>query len=993
MVTSRIVITLTVLSIGLAGCGDGGGRPYYDREIQPILTKRCTSSQSGPCHVDNGAGRAQGNLDLTSFEMTTMRPDVLHRFGSYPYPLLLLKALANPPEVEIPTNVGDGLSVPLFIRHAGGASLSVDDLDFRTLDEWLRGGATREGEAPAAFEFDPGPCSPVIRQDLFAQPTLAAIDVNSPQYQQFAKKAWPVLKKGCLGRECHGARDTNQVPTIELYFTCGDDENQMRFNYLMARTYSGEGGHGQLTQKALAGGSYHLGGRLFDSVDDPGYKAIRDWSKSDPPFALQTYEGATFFRANVQPMLVARGCYLEACHSLSNFNFYKPLAGTDGLYGTRVQVHNYLQARFLLGLESRDATQGRMLKKTLTPSVDGMLHRGGPLLAPLGNCELEVEEIRADPTRHWFEETSPGCLLHAWHQLERKIAIDAGQLNESPGSVGVFVRRPPNSDRHIDFDNYRPGADLLRLDLVLDKAGKVTGLAGEPTSLLGNCGVKVQDADVRRPDINPKGTEVIFAMRTSMGEGLDIWRVKIDGSDCARIGLEGGTDAVGTPLHHFDPAYAPGGVLLFASSMGDVNHADPERRYPSRTPKWFLPNANVWVYAEGAKPRRISYLSGSELAPRMLHSREVIYAVEKAAPDFYQISTRAIGVDDGGGYRPELGQRPKMGYGQVTEMRELVDFRTTFIASDPGTYFGGGTLGVHDLTLGLEELEFDDSFMHPVRILDPEAAARPGEMGTGAYRSPTPLADGRILVAYSPGMVDLGNMNAKLDYGLWIVDPSGAVDPVLLYDSPGQFDIEPVVAYPRIWVPQPNRVHQGILTRGEYVFHSIPLFAVMMNDNTRQGSVPNDKVVAMRVLEQLSPPEGVSSPQEVAADLYGPQQVYVKRRLIGQVSLLADGSLRFKVPASTPLVLELLDKNGAVIDRQREEEQLGPGETQPRMIQPAQFNGICGGCHNAIDGSELGVAIGADVLTGASTRSAASQATAVDLYTEPANRPVVVIND
>ena len=33
---------------------------------------------------------------------------------------------------------------------------------------------------------------------------------------------------------------------------------------------------------------------------------------------------------------------------------------------------------------------------------------------------------------------------------------------------------------------------------------------------------------------------------------------------------------------------------------------------------------------------------------RMLHSRELIYAVEKAAPDFYQISTRAIRIDDGG---------------------------------------------------------------------------------------------------------------------------------------------------------------------------------------------------------------------------------------------------------------------------------------------------------------------------------------------------------
>jgi len=979
----------------LAACTTGPDLPRYDREVAPILTARCTSSASGACHTADLLGRAQGNLDLTSYASATRRPDVLRRFGSYPLPLLLIKAIADPPRTTIPVNVGDGAEAPLAVRHAGGAVLGLGDPEFDVLDQWLRDGAPYDEivEPPPPAR---GPCSPVIRYDLFAQPTLDAVDTTTPQYQQFQTTVWPVLKdpqRGCLGGECHGARDSNHVPTIELYFTCGDDEQQQRFNYLMARTYISEGGRGQLSQKALAGASYHTGGYPFASVSDPGYRAIRDWIAADTPFELQAGEGESFFRHNVQPVLVARGCYFEACHSLANFNFYKPLAGTDGRYGTRVMLHNYLQARFMLGLASRDPAQGRLIKKNLFAESNGMRHRGGPLLAPLETCPLDVDQVRADPTRAWYQEVDAGCVLTTWHRLERAIAVERGQLGAEPGKVGVFVRRPANPDRLIDFDTYRPGADLLRIDLAQDSGGRVTGLSGPPASLLGGCGVDLAAADVRRPDIRGDGSQVVFAMRTSAAEGLDIWVVDIDGGNCHRLGLpRDGSDAAGTPIHHFDPIFAPGNAYLFASTRGDPNHPDPSRRYPSRTPKYFLPNSNIWIWAEGGEPRRVSYLSGAEFAPWLLHSREIVYAVEKAAPDFYQISTRAIRLDDGGGYRPELGQRPTMGFGQVTEVHELVDFRTAFIGSDPGSWFGGGTLGVQDLTLGLEELDFQgDGFMHPVHVLDPGAAARPGEPGTGVYRSPAPLPDGRILVAYSPGTVDLGDRNAHVDYGLWVVDPSGIEAPWLLYDTPGDFDVEPVVAFERVFVPQPNRIHQGDYTRGEYVFHSIPLFAPLLNDNTRRGLTPDHEVTALRVLEQLSPPEGVTGPEQVAADLHGPEQVYVKRRLIGEAPLLADGSVRLMVPASTPLILELLDANGNVLDRQREEEQLGTGETQPRMIPEKLFNGICGGCHNALDGSEVGVAPGPDILTGASMRSDAARATAVDLYTDPASRPDVPV--
>src|SRR6188768_3016354 len=84
-----ILLSLLLLS----GCDEGSpdAPKYYQRVIQPILTNGCVRNQ-GACHQNDGTGNALGNLDLTSFEALSKRRDVLRNYGSYPVPLLLLKA-------------------------------------------------------------------------------------------------------------------------------------------------------------------------------------------------------------------------------------------------------------------------------------------------------------------------------------------------------------------------------------------------------------------------------------------------------------------------------------------------------------------------------------------------------------------------------------------------------------------------------------------------------------------------------------------------------------------------------------------------------------------------------------------------------------------------------------------------------------------------------------------------------------------------------------
>ncbi|HTM22056.1 MAG TPA: hypothetical protein VL172_16150, partial [Kofleriaceae bacterium] len=182
----------------LAGC-DGARPPastYYERNIAPILRGRCTTSGGGPCHTDDGSGRANGNLDLTSYATLTRRPDVLRRFGSYPYPLLLLKGLAPDETGTVKMTVGDVTAVPVIIRHAGGSLLQMNSDTFFTLERWLENGATENGLPPPALIKEHGECSTLIRFDLFAQPTLDGVDVDSDNYRRFQDQVWPWIRGG-----------------------------------------------------------------------------------------------------------------------------------------------------------------------------------------------------------------------------------------------------------------------------------------------------------------------------------------------------------------------------------------------------------------------------------------------------------------------------------------------------------------------------------------------------------------------------------------------------------------------------------------------------------------------------------------------------------------------------------------------------------------------------------------------------------------------------
>jgi hypothetical protein len=112
-------------------------------------------------------------------------------------------------------------------------------------------------------------------------------------------------------------------------------------------------------------------------------------------------------------------------------------------------------------------------------------------------------------------------------------------------------------------------------------------------------------------------------------------------------------------------------------------------------------------------------------------------------------------------------------------------------------------------------------------------------------------------------------------------------------------------------------------------------------------------------------------------------KVYTRRRLLGTVPVLGDGSAHFKIPGGMPIVIHLADDNESkkmgVPRWQREEMTFVPGEYAHQSFQGVFFDNLCGNCHGGISGKPFDVALNPDFLTQASdVQAATTEATNLD---------------
>ncbi len=152
----------------------------------------------------------------------------------------------------------------------------------------------------------------------------------------------------------------------------------------------------------------------------------------------------------------------------------------------------------------------------------------------------------------------------------------------------------------------------------------------------------------------------------------------------------------------------------------------------------------------------------------------------------------------------------------------------------------------------------------------------------GLFRAPSPLPDGRLLVAWRPDEI-------QTPFAIHRFDPAtGAREEV--FADPAWHSVQARLVAPR---PMPD-------ARSSVVRDDDPegkLYTIDVGIQAPGQALPKGTVKSVRVVEG------------VAATADRP----VVRRLLGEVAIADDGSYQVQVPANTPVQLELLDASGAVL--------------------------------------------------------------------------------
>ena len=966
---------------------------FYERQIATVLERSCApSSSQSTCHgAADDRGNALGNLNLESYDTLNLRRDLLVNYGPYGVAGLLLKAL---PPFQLRLTSWDG-SEPIFITtdiaHAGRSPIEFEAQSYATLTRWIEGGATENNAPPDAPAYEFAACSTAIGRDSLFDPS---VEPDTPDFDQFKNEVNPVLRSTCAAGNCHGS------PANSLYLTCGEGEEQIRWNYFAAGDYvSTNTQDSEILRRGLdpsQGGTYHEGGTIFTSLDDPDHQAIESWAElKGGPTNVPTNDGFFFFASRVQPMLVKRGCMMLGCHSPAMFHDYRLRGGSGGHFGLPATRTNYGLSLEQLALEGPTVNSSRLVRKNLLLERGGMLPRGGSLFASGGDpAACDATAAASGP----LDEQDPYCVINAWFELEKAERMADGQALRAI----AFVRQSSTSAPGIpqDFERFEPGGEAVSVAATLDASGAI--VLGAETSLSAACGLDPASSQARRPAVAWDGARMAFSARTGADAPYRIYVVESDGSCAVEPSIDAAPtldsgDAYSTHgelVHNFDPAFAPDGRIVFTSTRGNVMNVDRiGYSGPTRTPADpSRLNANLYV-VEDERVRQLTFLLDQELTPSFMRDGRVIMVAEKRATDFYQLAGRRMNLD-GGDYHPLFGQRSTIGFNQFTDVVELTDKNLAAIFSDRGAQRGAGTLAIVNRSIGVDQgsqdsadyLSDEDAMTWPnpefyqksISIFDRDATGKLA--GTdGAYRHPSPLPDGRLLVGYAGGASDLGALDENFE--IVVVDPATGNRSALI--SSDQDLAWPVAVYAKgnhgIFESRPDEANGNTRVytddehrdRAQVTFLDLPLLASLLFQNTRSRRlIPEPGLV--EVWENLPPEDGVHSYDDggefVDSDAFG--QYYLRRRRLGVPQVHDDGSARILINGGSPITLavttELATDMSPRLHFQREAMQFYPGEYAHQSFRREFFNGLCGGCHGSVSGLESNIAINPDILTRAS---------------------------
>ena len=401
---------------------------------------------------------------------------------------------------------------------------------------------------------------------------------------------------------------------------------------------------------------------------------------------------------------------------------------------------------------------------------------------------------------------------------------------------------------------------MLRADY--GEAGRIVSLAPDGTVRVLTEGF----AGACEFDVSFDGQSILFAGQQAPGETWNIWEMKADGTAARRITEDQGNCRM--------PAYQatlytivstePWAQIMFASdAAGALNE------YGS--------NPALSVYScrlDGGAARRLTLNLSDDMDPLLMPDGRVLLA------SWQRMDLRRgrrgrvalFGINsDGADYALYCGDQG----GRIKHMPCVTDSGlAVFVEADRVGWDGAGQLGAVTLR----------RHFYSHRAI---TAADDGWL----YHSPAPLPGGDVVVAAR-------RADGPNTHGLYRLDPDTGRRK-LIYDDPEFHDI-----HPRRLAPRPRPDGRSSVVNEKYATGKLYCLNASVTDSKWMGHTPPGTIRRLRVIEGV--------PDVPGGDRGGPAQV-VRKRLLGDIEVAADGSFQIEVPADVPIQLQTLDADGMAL--------------------------------------------------------------------------------
>lgn len=725
----------------------------------------------------------------------------------------------------------------------------------------------------------------------------------------FERDVLPALEPRCFTAACHGVGPGEAWPETEgLFVRVGRDGRVADVDEARAAARARVTVAAPRASSLLrvpmptwAGGGPHAGGAAFTGPDDPAAVAILDWIEREEAggedVALTPLERQ--FAEEVAPVLVER-CARQGCHGPRDVAFSAfPLRPdpVDGRISPAEIPAARLAVRKHLDLWSGDATRSRLVRKALGAAAGGLAHRGNAgTFFPDAPPEAPLE--------------APGMqAILRWARAEREAL---GIRDGLAPSALIWVEGPAAARAPYRIAPGPVGSDLwIGTWPALDDARNLTA-ALHPEG----------EVEIRDPAISHDARRVAFAMRREFAATFELWELALETGEARAL-------ATG-PGSFVEPAHAPDGRWIAAWD----GHREVGADGPGVAPEL------VAVDADGGL-ERLTFTPIPEVSPAFLAAGktrgELVFGTRREGPrgveavlfrfplchDATHHGEPEYHVQHGASLAPAAPRQAR----DLPDGRQLLIVLPSAEAEDDR-----GGLAILDRSLGPAlpdgAAPSVGGFLSPLTWID--EAPR--------FRDPAPLPDGGAVVVDGDALVrlDLGGAEPRLSS---------------LRSIPGTAMRSPVPVFPR---PDEDDGHapttDPTAPTGLLALRDVAVLEALFGRAEPTGARPlRDDLHALRLLAA----EG-RTVDEVARDGAGTTVGASRRipaRVLAEVPLEADRSLWLRVPARTPILVQLLDARGMVVGRQLDRWYFADGEeTVPGGTNVETYASACAGCHGAMSG-------------------------------------------